>query len=769
MRRAIALTLSALLATGAAAEATSDPLRHLLTTVVLTPDETAAAAPAEGDAKGLAGLQADLRLLADGFESFRDEDQARENIALLEPRMTPALRPFFRSRASGLRTVYRTLAVTDYTWALRFPEPPCAPAAARRALLSAKDGLFEGEDGKASPWLEALLGPGAAGLSAEEALDRASVRVAGSAAAHERLRARARRLTLALASEKATGAARSRLYCQRAAVYEDLAADEAAAGAETLASRASGPDALASVFVVVWKDKSAAATLVKGPDGPVLLTDALAVEETDKPRLFARRVDGSVEEWDATVVRRDATVGLTVLRSEKASTRPALLLADKAPAQDDLVFAIGHPAASGPWTKTSGLVAKAGEDSFQTDAVVAPEMAGGPVLAESGDLAGLLVTRTVTDGGAERAWPVAMSAPALARWLAGGSFATPAAETLEDSGTAAVLTRASARTLTATGLGDWNIPNLPPPPPTPNGVCVSNCGGPSRYSSPTRYTNPSSYSGSSSYASTGGAELGAALGQALAPAVEALIFQGIPALFRGIASLFKGKGGSSTKSAPAVAKKAPPPEPPPKPKVPLKPVGISIAVDKSSVARGDAVLLTATVEFSGDEGTKAGLAVNFTADKDLFEFPAGSIAATNADGRASVEVSVKPDDSKDAHEDLDRETRKQNGEKVESRSKSIPRHGAKPQNRVKAYASNALDSLDNESESSTPGLNTPSAKEDSGVVESGLGVPSAPAVPPSHADVSRQVGARLGATLAANAFIRLKPGHVKFRGVISGA
>lgn len=51
--------------------------------------------------------------------------------------------------------------MTDYTWGLRFPEPPCAPAAARRALLSEKDGLFEGEDGKASLGLEALLGPGA--------------------------------------------------------------------------------------------------------------------------------------------------------------------------------------------------------------------------------------------------------------------------------------------------------------------------------------------------------------------------------------------------------------------------------------------------------------------------------------------------------------------------------------------------------------------------------------------------------------------------------
>ncbi|PIR16135.1 MAG: hypothetical protein COV48_10570, partial [Elusimicrobia bacterium CG11_big_fil_rev_8_21_14_0_20_64_6] len=49
------------------------------------------------------------------------------------------------------------------------------------------------------------------------------------------------------------------------------------------------------------------------------------------------------------------------------------------------------------------------------------------------------------------------------------SFAVPKHEAIEDDGTAAVLSCAGPSALTEAGLGAWNIPNLPPPPPTPRG------------------------------------------------------------------------------------------------------------------------------------------------------------------------------------------------------------------------------------------------------------------------------------------------------------
>ncbi|PIR19666.1 MAG: hypothetical protein COV48_00710, partial [Elusimicrobia bacterium CG11_big_fil_rev_8_21_14_0_20_64_6] len=222
-RAAVALLLA--FAVPIRAETTTDPLWYLLSTYVLAVDQKAVAVEGEGvvDAKGLASLQADLLLLSDGFEGFRDEAQVKETLARLEPRMSPELKPFFKDRASSLDAIYRTLAVTDYTWAQRFPEPPCAPADARRRLLDSRDGLFQTEKGEASPWLVALLGPRAEGKSAAQALDQASSKSKLTAAEYEKRRAQVRKLTLALASDKAVGAVRTKLYCSRAAAFEDLA------------------------------------------------------------------------------------------------------------------------------------------------------------------------------------------------------------------------------------------------------------------------------------------------------------------------------------------------------------------------------------------------------------------------------------------------------------------------------------------------------------------------------------------------------------------
>ncbi|MDX6768646.1 MAG: hypothetical protein SF051_03880, partial [Elusimicrobiota bacterium] len=366
LRMVLALLLT--FAVSVRAETTSDPLWTLLSTYVLAPDEKAASAEGEAaDAKGLAALQADLLLLSEGFEAFRDEAQVKESLVRLEPRMSPELKPFFKDRASSLDAIYRTLAVTDYTWASRFPEPPCEPAAKRRALLASRDGLFQAESGEASPWLVALLGPQAQGRSAEDALDKVSAKTRLSEAEYEKRRAAARRLTLALASEKAVGAARAKLYCARAGAFTDLAAHHRdKVDAPVLAARAEAVKPEESVFVVKWDGKRAAATLLQTKNGPVLLTDS---QVGGAPTLHAYAGASAPVEFKTEVISRHAGLGLAVL-SYPGDARPGLSLAASAPAKDDLVSALGHTELAGLWTKTTGLVTKVGEASFQTDAAV---------------------------------------------------------------------------------------------------------------------------------------------------------------------------------------------------------------------------------------------------------------------------------------------------------------------------------------------------------------------------------------------------------------
>ncbi|MBI2386062.1 MAG: trypsin-like peptidase domain-containing protein [Elusimicrobia bacterium] len=636
-RAALALLLA--VAIPVRAETTTDPLWYLLSTYVLAPDARAVEAPNDGpaDEKGLAALQADLSVLTDGFEGFRNEAQVKEALERLKPRMSPELRPFFENRGSSLDVIYRTLAVTDYTWAQRFPEPPCDPLAARRKLLAARDGLFQNEKGEASPWLVALLGPQAEGKSAEQALDQASSQAKLTGADYEKLRARVRKLTMALASDKAVGAARSKLYCSRAAAFEGLAAAHRAKDATLIsAGRAVSHNPEESVFVVVWKDQRAAATLLRTKSGAVLVTDAAVVADTDHPYLFAYAGNAKPLSLTATVVRRHPELGVAVLSYAEDLARPALALSGETPAKDDLVAAVGHTSVSGLWTKTSGLVTKIGEASFQTDAAISPELSGGPVLNEAGEVAGLLVQRPADTE--EGRWPVAIPAPILVRWLddpASSLSSATTPEVIEDAGTAAILTRALSSPLTEAGLGAWNIPNLPPPPSVPRGVCVQNCGGGS--------SSGSSYSGS--YADNGSAELGKALGELGA----VLILKGIPALFRGIGKLFK-KNGVSTPKAPAIAKAAPapktestsppPPPPPPKPTCELMKIG---APKKAGVEPFEVAV---AVSCKGGKVPLSGHSVKFTFEWDGNLSTQTVTVITDESGLAPLVMQVSNDETK---------------------------------------------------------------------------------------------------------------------------
>lgn len=646
-RAALALLLA--FAVPVRAETTSDPLWYLLSTSVLAPDAKAVAAEGEGpaDARGLAALQADLLSLSDGLESFRDEGQVQETLERLRPRMSPELKPFFKDRSSSLDAIYRTLAVADFTWAQRFPEPFCDPAASRRKLLASPDGLFQTVKGEASPWLVALLGPRAEGKTAEQALDQASSASKMTGAEYERLRARIRRLTLALASEKAVGAARAKLYCSRAAAFADLSAFHRAKDAALVAAgRALAQKPEQSVFAVVREGRRAAAVLLGTANGAMLVTDASIVADTDHPSLFAYSANGKPVELAATVVRRHPGLGVAVLAYSESRSRPALGLADAAPAKDELVTAYGHTTVSGLWTRTSGLVTKTGYAGFQTDAAISPEMSGGPVLDEEGKVAGLLVLRPAETE--EGRWPVAVPAPVLSAWLNDPSIAISAAsgvEAVEEAGTAAVLSRAGPSAPVEAGLGAWNIPNLPPPPSVPRGVCVQNCGDPR--------SPGSSYSRRPS--SNAGAE---ALGEALGELALVAIFKGIPALFRGLGKLFKGNGAPAKSPARAEAKaeKEEPPPPPPKPKCELKPI--------SAPAKAGAGPFEVSVRFSCDDDKVRldGHRIKFTFAWDGKSSTQTATVVTGPGGYASLAIQVSNEETKlekvrstseGSHEELD--------------------------------------------------------------------------------------------------------------------
>ena len=713
-RAALALLLA--FAVPVRAETTTDPLWYLLSTYVLAPDAKAVEAQGDGpaDSKGLAALQADLLVLTDGFEGFRDEAQVKETLERLKPRMSPELRPFFKDRASSLDAIYRTLAVTDYTWAQRFPEPPCDPGETRRKLLSSRDGLFQTEKGEASPWLSALLGPQAEGKSAEQALDQASSQAKLTGAEYEKLRARVRTLTMALASDKAVGAARSKLYCSRAAAFADLAAVQRVKDAALIsAGRVVAQKPEESVFVVVWKNQRAAATLLRTKNGAVLITDAAIVSDTDHPNLFAYSANAKPVQLTATVARRHPELSVAVLTVAEDPARPALSLAETTPAKDELVTAIGHTQISGLWTKTSGLVTKVGEVSFQTDAAISPEFSGGPVLNDAGQVAGMLVLRPADTE--EGRWPVAIPATVLLRWLDDPAITLPAAqaEVIEDDGTAAVLTRARPIDLTEAGLGAWNIPNLPPPPSVPHGVCVQNCGGGS--------SSGSSYS--SGYSGTGGEELGKALGELGA----VLILKGIPALFRGIGKLFKGAGQTSAQSSKANHSTPAKTQPPRRP-IPFKPIAIAVTADKESVRAGEVIKLIATVLFSGDTGSKAGIAITFTKNTDEAEFPAGSISSTDSNGIATASLYMKPDRSAEAHEDLDRESRLHDGKSVGARTQRELPINSKPEAKVEHAAAKAFAGLESTTDEPTAELPSPDSSADSGPIDAGFNINGTPPI-----------------------------------------
>lgn len=675
------------------AEPSFDVLSNLLRAYAGPIDERAAEAPPEAETPPesgarLAAIQADLSLMAEGFEAFRHPSHAQHALQDLPDYVVPELRPFFKDRDSTLDTLYRTLAVTDYTWALRFPEPTCDPRTRRKILLASKDGLFtDPKSGDLSPWLARLLGPAAYGRTAEEALDRASSKQTLSARDYELLRVKVARITEALSSDKAVGKERAKLYCLRADAYETLAlAHRASEGAPIQASRATDstnqPDkegaAVLLIAVMEGPDRFravGAGVLVETVHGRKVLTDAGLLpaggEAGSALRGFIRAKDGALDKPRViTFERTDQTTSVMVGRIEGADRIPALKISQGFVARQDLVRAIGHISA-GTWTVGQGLVTDIGNGTFASDAILGPDMRGSPLLNDMGEVVGLVV---LSPQGA----PTAIM-PERLRELTDGDGPVPVSADIQfvesrQTGSGAVLTASNPNYIyTQTPYG------------TVRGRCIGCNDAPQ-----------SSYSSGSS----GGAEIGQALGQAMAPLVEAMIFKGIPALFRGIGSLFKSKP-RTTAPAPHRGTAQDRPREIEKPKDPPKIAGIEVKLDRSTALEGEQVTATARVTFTEDYAKKDQIAISFSVDPAakvvITDGQKGFTRFTDASGRAKItyEISATAKERERPFDALKQEERRRAGEKTISQVR--PQRKAKNDyDRIKAKMEDRFRGLDDE-------------------------------------------------------------------------
>lgn len=620
----------------AAGPVRAQPVVDLVSRYAVPADEAAASAPVgdapEGSGKKLAELEANLALVGESLEGFAHPQDADKALLAAKPRLPAGTAPFFRDRTRALNSLYRTLAVVDYTWALRFPDPPCSPAEKRAALLRSDDGLFlDPETGKTSVWMAALLGPNSEGKSLESVLDQASVTAAPSEVEYSRLRARLNLITKALDSEDAVGAARATLYCKRAETRVRLAFANRASE-PVLAGRTANEEVSRQGLVIV-AGRTARELEVRGA-GVVIETKAGLRVLTDR-RLgggtVVALIDGNPNPVPLSVEREDEKSGLLLLRPD-GDLGEALTLAEVAPSKEDLVIAFAHSERLGAWTRSQGLVTKVDRDWFLTDAVAEASMAGGAVLDAEGRVAGLLVLRHVESD--SREWPAAVPAPALRAWIDGGSAPAAGRVVLADAGTTKILT-ASRPLLDSLAAGQGAIAaadsftQTTPWGSTTRAVCMANC--------------DDSNSGSSYPGGNGSAELGQALGKLVAMGVQALIFKGIPALFRGLGSLSPPRPAlsipSNVQSSPAVAQKEKPPEPP----------RIRCAFGKvDEPARVGAEVVTLKVRFSCDdqvserkvprEGHTATFTLGWEGETPQYE---KIEVRTDAQGFASISFQIK--------------------------------------------------------------------------------------------------------------------------------
>lgn len=116
-----------------------------------------------------------------------------------------------------------------------------------------------------------------------------------------------------------------------------------------------------------------------------VLTAAHVVEGEDNPRVT---IGGSV--LTGKVIRRDSAMDLAIISIDE--DQPVLRFAQNPPAVLDQVFAFGNPL-GGRTAVSRGIVSDVDGVRIQTDAAVNPGNSGGPLINDSGEVVGLVISK----------------------------------------------------------------------------------------------------------------------------------------------------------------------------------------------------------------------------------------------------------------------------------------------------------------------------------------------------------------------------------------
>lgn len=196
-------------------------------------EEDAAAAVAPARRASLAQTQARLIALARGLEFFRnvghyDDPDMKRVLAKIVPKDYLS---HFSTRRRALYSTYQTLAVVDFTLAMKTPGACAEGAEARKKILYSKDGLFvDPKTGKFTAWMVSLTGKPGGGTApvnaGEEEASEGEAGVETDAAAsvengYQRMLGRQRGLSRRI--EKAAPKERAALLCKRARTHRLLA------------------------------------------------------------------------------------------------------------------------------------------------------------------------------------------------------------------------------------------------------------------------------------------------------------------------------------------------------------------------------------------------------------------------------------------------------------------------------------------------------------------------------------------------------------------
>ena len=173
-----------------------------------------------------------------------------------------------------------------------------------------------------------------------------------------------------------------------------------------------------------FKQRSLGSGFIVDPEG-YIVTNNHVVEDTDEIKVILK--DG--QEYEATIVGRDPSTDLALIKIEAKQELPALELGDSSEVKvGQWVMAIGNPFGLGH-TVTTGIVSAKGrvlgsgpyDDYLQTDTSINPGNSGGPLLNLDGQVIG--INTAIIQGGQGLGFsiPVKLASGIIAQLKADGN------------------------------------------------------------------------------------------------------------------------------------------------------------------------------------------------------------------------------------------------------------------------------------------------------------------------------------------------------------